>query len=178
MLAGTHGRSSAEAADRMDPRPFLSSHRALAVRLREFARLTEAAVSGVADLHAANAELGEKPVVRRSPDRCLVQFGPVALTVAWLRHTLDTVADGELLVVVWHGHIAPQSSFGSDRTTSLITPVRTATVMWEEAFRATAHDEPSWLWQPAGADIGGYSSTELADRCVERLRLACTESMI
>ena len=47
-----------------------------------------------------------EPVVRRSPARCLVQLGPVALTVAWLQRAQGTVADGELLVVVWRGEVA------------------------------------------------------------------------
>jgi hypothetical protein len=175
MLGSSHGRDSADTADRIDPRPFLSSHRALAVRAREFERLTTAAVNGVANLHALATQPLEKPVVRRSPDRCLVQFGPVALTVAWLRHTLDSVAEGELLVIVWRGMIAPHGGPASDRTTTLLTPVRSATVLWEEAFRASATDEASWLWRPSGVDIGGYRSAELAERCVERLRVACME---
>jgi hypothetical protein len=176
MLATSHGRDSAD-ADRMDPRPFLSSHRALAVRSREFERLTAATVAGVTALHALSAQQIEKPVVRRSPDRCLVQFGPVALTVAWLRHTLDSVAEGELLVIVWLGMIAPRGRFGSDLTTTACTPVRSATVLWEEAFKASAADEASWLWRPADVDIGGYRSAELAERCVERLRLADAQSV-
>jgi hypothetical protein len=175
MLASTHGHDSVDAAARIDPRPFLSSHRALAVRARAFERLAAAAVSGVSGLHALAAEPGEKPVVRRSPDRCLVQFGPVALTLAWLRHTIDSVAEGELLVIVWRGMIAPNGRFGNDSTTTACTPVRSATVLWEEAFRASATDEASWTWRPASMDIGGYDSAELADRCVERLRLAYAE---
>jgi len=169
MLGSSHDRDSAAAADRIDPRPFLSSHRALAVRSREFERLTTAAVAGVTALHSHAAQPVEKPVVRRSPDRCLVQFGPVALTVAWLRHTLDSVAEGELLVIVWRGMIAPSGRFGTDITTTACTPVRSATVLWEEAFKASANDEASWLWRPTGADIGGYRSEELAERCVKRL---------
>jgi hypothetical protein len=49
-------------------------------------------------------------------------------------------------------------------------------VVWEEVLHAVAIDEPSWLWRPAGADIGGYRSTELAARCVDRLRLASHET--
>lgn len=171
MLASSHGHDSADAG-RIDPRSFLSSHRALAVRSREFERLTTATVAGVAELHAMAEHPAEKPVVRRSPDRCLVQSGPFALTLAWLRHTLDSVAEGELLVIVWRGLIAPHGRFGSDLTTTACTPVRSATVLWEEAFKASAADEASWLWRPSGADIGGYRSAELAERCVERLRLA------
>ncbi len=172
MLGSSPVHRSAETANRADPHPFLGSHRALAVRMREFERLTEAAVGGVAALHASGTEAGEEPHVRRSPDRCAVQFGPVALTVAWLRRTLDSAAEGELLVIVWRGVVTPGGRYVPDQTTTLCTPVRSATVLWEEVLRAVADDEPSWRWRPAGADIGGYRSTELAQRCVERLRVA------
>jgi hypothetical protein len=176
MLGNPHGHRPVDPAKRTDPRPFLSSFRALSVRLREFDCLTEAAARGVAALGASETDQPEKPVVRRSPDRCVIQFGPVALTLAWLRHTLDSAAEGELLVVVWRGLIASRSITGSDRTTTICTPVRSATMVWEEVLQAVAVDEPSWLWRPAGADIGGYRSTELAARCVERLQLAAREA--
>jgi hypothetical protein len=168
MLGNPHGRT-AEIAKRTDPAPFLGTHRALSVRQREFDRLTEAAVAA---LDLSTVELMDRPVVRRSPDRCLIQCGPVALTLAWLRHTLDSVAAGELLVVVWRGLVAPGGRVPSDRTTSTCTPVRSATVEWEEVLRVVALDEPSWMWRPVGADIGGYRSAELAERCVSRLLLA------
>lgn len=176
MLGHQHVHGAVDALKRTDPHPFLSSYRALSARLREFDRLTAAAVHGVAALNASGAVPLEKPVVRRSPDRCLVQFGSVALTLAWLRHTLDSAAEGELLVVVWRGLIASPSVTASDRTTTICTPVRSATVVWEEALHAVAIDEPSWLWRPTGTDIGGYRSTELADRCVEHLQIAAQAS--
>lgn len=172
MLGGSPFHPSTDAPGWPPRRPFLDSHRALSARTREFGRLTDAVVRGVAALHAASAEPGAEPVVRCSPERCLVQFGPVALTVAWLRRTLDSAAEGELLVIVWRGMITPAGRYLPDRTTTLCTPVRSATVMWEEVLTAVAADEPSWLWRPTGADIGGYRSVELAERCVERLRLA------
>ena len=172
MLGNPHGHGVADAAKVTDPRSFLSSHRALSVRLREFDRLSEGVVRGVTDIYSAGTGPLEKPVVRRTPDRCLVQFGEVALTLAWLRHATDSAADGELLVVVWRGVIASPSVIVSDRTTTICTPVRSATVVWEEVLHAVAVDEPSWVWRPAGMDIGGYRSTELASRCVERLQSA------
>lgn len=178
MIAHPHGHRVVDAASRTDSRPFLSSHRAHSVRVREFDRLTEAAVNGVEALAESGAGLVERPVVRRSPDRCLIQFGSVALTLAWLRHTLDSVAEGELLVIVWRGIIASPSVNTADLTTMACTPVRSATVLWEEALQAVAIDQPTWLWRPTDTDIGGYRSAELAEQCVERLRLAalaCTE---
>src|SRR5690348_11413411 len=176
MIGNPHVHAPMDAAKRTDPRPFLSSFRAQSVRLREFERLTAAAARGVEALSGPDAGVSEKPVVRRSPDRCVIQFGPVALTLAWLRHTLDSAAEGELLVVVWRGVIASRSIAASDRTTMICTPIRSATVVWEEVLQVVAVDEPSWLWRPAGADIGGYRSTELATRCVEQLQLAARDA--
>jgi len=175
MIGNPHVHAPMDVAKRTDPGPFLSSFRAQSVRLREFERLTAAAARGVEVLGGPDAGLSEKPVVRRSPDRCVIQFGPVALTLAWLRHTLDSAAEGELLVVVWRGVIASRSIAASDRTTTICTPIRSATVLWEEVLQAVAVDEPSWLWRPAGADIGGYRSSELAARCVGRLQLAACD---
>lgn len=172
MLANPHGHRVVDAAKRTDSRSFLSSHRALSVRVREFDRLTEAAVEGVAAFAASGVGPLERPVVRRSPDRCLIQVGLVALTLAWLRHTLGSVAEGELLVVVWRGIIASPSVNTADLTTTICTPVRSATVLWEEVLQAVAIDQPTWLWRPTDMDVGGYRSAELAGQCVERLRLA------
>src|SRR3712207_5583806 len=78
---------------------FLASHRALAVCTREVSKLSDAIVDGVEALAARG--LVEKPVAKVSPGRTIIQLGPVALTIAWLRSTLDTVADGQLLAIVW-----------------------------------------------------------------------------
>ena len=172
MREGLRIHRSAELANGVDVRSFLDSYRARAVRTREFERLTQATVDAVTALHATAATPGDEPTIRRSPNRCLMQFGPVALTVAWLRRTSDSAAEGELLVIVWRGLVAPSGTHVPDRTTTILTPVRSATVLWEETLTATADDEASWLWRPADADIGGYASAELAERCVERLRLA------
>src|SRR5437867_3721477 len=81
--------------------PFLSTPRALAACAREFTRLCE----GIAD--TLGASLGEtvvdKVVLRQSPERCIIQVGPAALTVAWLRNNRDSVAEGELLIIHWRG---------------------------------------------------------------------------
>ena len=87
---------SAPAERAFDPRDtaartsFLSSHRAQAVCTREFARLSEGLVAATKVL-AVQTSI-EPPTVRLSPDRCIVQLGPVALTVAWLRNGTDVPA--------------------------------------------------------------------------------------
>jgi hypothetical protein len=152
--------------------PFLASHRALAACAREFARLSDEVVHGLAESAGANAE--DKVVVRRSPDRCIVQLGPVALTMAWLRNTHDSVATGELLVIVWRGAVAPRQRYQPERPLAGPAPLG-ATLLWEEVLAAVAESEASWGWQPLGTEVAPCSSTELAARCVHRLRVAYLE---
>jgi hypothetical protein len=153
--------------------PFAASHRAPGACARERARLIDAVTSGVASLHASRGT--EKPVQRQTPSRCIVQLGPVALTIAWLQHSTDTVADGELLVAVWSGPVASSAHYHPERVNA--SPLaRKATVLWEEVLTVDAPDEESWQWQLARPDGASFTSTALADRCVERLQLAYDES--
>ena len=157
--------------------PYLATHRALAACTREFSRLSTDVVRGAAALHADGVAV-EKPVVRQSPGRCIVQLGPVAVTLAWLRSTVDSPADGELLVIVWRGAVAPRGDHIPERAP---TPrsAAPAVALREESFVAEAESEESWTWrQPKRADAGACSSAELAARCVERLRLAHAESLV
>lgn len=171
MHASSHGASPADDNEKADFRPYLTSYRALAACTREFARLTTAVERRAATL---TLETGDKPDVRLSPDRCVVQLGPVALTLGWLRNTLDSVEQGELLVIVWQGSVARRGAYDPERPAP--TSPRVATALWEETFSATGRDEASWLWKPARVDVGGYSSMELADRCVEHLHRAYVEA--
>ena len=153
--------------------PFLASHRALAACTRELARLADDVASGVATL--ADASPTEKATVRRSPDRCIVQLGPVALTVAWLRGSHDAVAAGELLVIVWRGAVAPRQQHQPERPVPGPAPIG-ATPLWEQVLTAAGESEDTWQWQPQGDDsVGRCSSAELAVRCVGRLRTAYLE---
>lgn len=152
---------------------FLASHRALAICSRELARLAVDVVRAAGALSLAGVD--DKPVERVSPGRCIVQLGPVALTLTWLRSTIDTVADGDLLVIGWRGSVAPRGEHLPERMTertSLLAPV----ALWEDVFSAGGTDEASWIWQPKDTETGGYSSLELADLSVERLRLAYEDS--
>jgi hypothetical protein len=153
--------------------PFLTSHRALAVCSRELARLSDEIVRGVAALSGATVE--HKAVVRQSPDRCIVQLGPVALTLAWLRSSHDSVATGELLVIVWRGVVAPRRTYEPERPDKRPAPLP-ATPLWEQVLTAVGDSEAEWAWQPHHSAAGRCSSTDLATRCVERLRVAYLES--
>jgi hypothetical protein len=153
--------------------PFLASHRALGPCARELARLSDEVVRGVAALTGATA--ADRVTVRRSPDRCIVQLGPVALTIAWLRGSHDAVAAGELLAIVWRGTVAPRHRQQPERPTASAVPIG-ATPLWEEVLTAAGDSEETWSWQADGEDgMGRCSSTELAARCVGRLRAAYLE---
>lgn len=162
--------SGAEYGDRQ---PFLSTHRAAAICAREVGRVTDGVRRGISELSIATAP--GSPDVQVSPDRCVVQYGPVALTVGWLRHSPDTADTGELLVMIWRGVIARRGSFRAPERG--VATTRTATVLVEHSFVAAAADEASWVWRPTAATEGGYASPALADWCVERLRLAHAEEM-
>jgi hypothetical protein len=153
--------------------PFLASHRALAACGRELARLADEVVRGVAALPGPAP--ADKATVRRSPGRCIVQLGPVALTIAWLRGTHDAVAAGELLVIVWRGAVGPRPRLQPERPAPGPAPVG-ATPLWEQVLTAAGDSEETWGWQPQDDEqIGRCSSEELAARCVGRLRAAYLE---
>jgi hypothetical protein len=153
--------------------PFLGSHKAVAACSREFVRLSREVLEGVSALPGAAAD--EKAVVRQSPDRCIVQLGPVALTLGWLRSTHDSVATGELLVIVWRGAVAPRTRHQPERPVTGPAPLA-ATALWEQVLTPVGDSEASWAWQPRGTEVGRCSSSELALRCVEQLRVAYVES--
>ena len=161
------------------PADFTTSYRASAACARELGRLHEEIATGLAAWCASNAATlpggaPEAPVVRRSPARCLVQLGPVALTVAWLQRAQGTVADGELLAVVWRGEVAVRTPQGFERSYDR-AGATSATALWESVLVAVAKSESEWGWAPAGAPEDAVSSAALAARYVERLCTAYTE---
>jgi hypothetical protein len=159
---------------------FITSHRAANACARELARLHDAITDGLsawgvgAPTGAAEPGVADAPVVRRTPGRCLVQVGPVALTVAWLQRAQGTVADGELLIVVWRGAVAVQTMRGFERTADRVGAT-SAVPVWERVFVASAENEAAWAWVPADVADVTLSSTALADQCIERLRAAHAE---
>jgi hypothetical protein len=159
--------------DRRYGQPFLASHRAHAACSRELTRLADEIEQAVAALPGVDPQ--EKAVVRRSPDRCILQLGPVALTFAWLRAAHDPVTEGELLVIIWQGAVAPRVRHEPERPAK---SAQGATPLWEEVLVAAADSEDTWAWQPRAADARSYSSAELAAHCAKRLGRAYREMAV
>jgi hypothetical protein len=153
---------------------YTASYRANAACVRELARLHEEIAALLTDARVPADALSDEPVVRRSPARCLVQLGPVALTVAWLQRAQGTVADGELLIVVWRGEVAVRTPQGFERAHQH-SGASSATALWESVLVVSAKSETDWEWTPVGAKGDALSSAALAHRCVERLRAAYAE---
>ena len=154
---------------------YTTSYRANAACVRELGRLHDEIIGTLSSWRSRKAANGtdvEPPVIRRSPARCLVQLGPVALTVAWLQRAQGTVADGELLVVVWRGAVGVHKPQSFERAPQH-ADVSSATAVWETVLVVAADSETGWGWAAAnGATGDAMSSVGLADRCVERLLAA------
>lgn len=148
---------------------YLASHKSLAVCQRELTRLTasiSAQVQAMADADGLTA------TIRRSPDRCILQLGPVALSVAWLRSTMDSVAEGELLIMTWNGTLngttSARAKYSPERATK---PESSASIAWQDTFTAEADDEASWGWKSAGR-AGRQTTDDVAALAIKRLREA------
>lgn len=148
---------------------FLTSHRAQSVGAREFTKLAESLVALAK--RAATLNSAEPPVTRLSPDRCIVQLGPVALTVAHIRVGNDVPPGGQLLAIIWNGTIAPRGDHVPERNGARRVPPPPVSV-WEESLVVSAAAESSWHWHPNGIDSTGYTSPELAERCMAQLQSA------
>ena len=159
------------AAARPDESSYTASRRALTRCVRELESLTTTVVKGAKEL--AQNGVGEQAVIRQSPNRCIVQFGGVALTIAWLQSPAGSVADGELLVILWEGQVAPASSARSEAAFAAVP--RSAVAQWEGIFVVEAESEDTWRWRSNASGDRAFSSTELANHCIERLRDAFRE---
>ena len=154
--------------DVLDREDFLDSHRALAVCAREFDRLAEDIAKRVTDLE--DEAKGLKADVRRSPGRCIVQLGPVALTISWLRTRAETVSQGRLLIVEWNGTVGANGAQEYVNGVPTVAVSQTAKVVRENVFIADASDEKSWTWRREGkTSRKAYRSTELAKVCASSI---------
>lgn len=148
---------------------FLTSHRAQSVSAREFGKFADSVVALAR--RVATERACEAPTLRMSPDRCIVQLGPVALTVTHIRTGNDVPPGGQLLAIIWQGTIAPRGDHVPERNGARRVPPPPVSV-WEESSVVSAEAETSWHWHPHGVDSTGFTSVELAARCVEQLHAA------
>jgi hypothetical protein len=149
---------------------FLGSSRAVAVCAREFERLADSIAKRAT---SAAEKAGTKAEVQRMPDRCLVQVGPVALSVSWVRERVDTAATGRLMIAEWQGTVVRTPRPADMPTTT--TNHGPATLMSEKILRADATGEPDWLWRHEPVADLGWASRDLAGHCVESLMLSLQE---
>lgn len=146
-------------------RPFLTTHPAVAASTREFSRLASDVVDRIGRLTFDDAT--HMPKVRRSPYRVIVQAGPVAVTLAWLRDRADSPAAAQLLVVVWRGTIAAGGAQQFERPRKAVAA--TAKAAWMAEYTPEAESELSWRWRLQVGDGATLSSAEVAERCVAEL---------
>lgn len=151
--------------DWRDRPPFTATHRAQAICLREVQRLSDE----IAKVLRAQHKAGEIPalVVAQAPGRLMVQLGPVALTIAWLRGSLDNAADGQLMVVYWEGVVVHGTRRIPERAP--VAAAASARTIAEENYVVVAEDEASWRWHAAVPDDADLTTSELAERCIARL---------
>jgi hypothetical protein len=122
---------------------------------------------------SAASTLGVTVDVRLAPARCIVQLGPVALTLAWLGGPRDGIVDGQLLLMLWEGNVAPPHEATPERR----GPARAArpTAIWEQSL-APVPIALEWGWRE-GTDTAAplQDNTRVALACVDRLLAAYAE---
>ncbi len=139
---------------------FLGSHRAITHLGREFDRLAAEVAKRAATVNRDDVEVPLE--VHRVPGRCMVQLGPVALTLSWVRTRPDTVATGRLMIIEWEGQVGRGNASGGPNP----VPLR------ETVLRADATRVEDWQWKSDEVAGYAYDSTELAAHCVDSLAYA------
>ena len=120
---------------------------------------------------------GLKADVKRSPGRCIVQLGPVALTISWLRTRAETVSQGRLLIVEWTGTVGANGAQEYVNGVPTVAVTQTAKVVTENVYLAEASDEKSWTWRREGKNSRkAYKSPELAKSAVSSVNSTLREN--
>lgn len=163
-----HGPTSdLGSTDATDRETFLMAPRAAVLCAREFDRLSD----HIATRMAAGVSAGDLPEaeVRRAPGRCIVQLGPVGLTVSWVRARVDTVPEGRVLVMQWLGAVARGVTRIPERAAAPDDTSRTARMLSEMVLAADAANERDWFWRDEAPPQMRYRSPDLAEYCVASL---------
>lgn len=152
---------------------FLDSARAGAALTRELDRLIDGIVDRLAEVDAD--PLLPDSEIRRAPGRLIVQLGPVALTISWIRSRNDAVPQGRLMVMEWLGTVARGATHVPERALATTTG-HTAKVQTEEILVPDATSESDWTWRCEATPGTKSHSAELAERYVNSLRAALTRA--
>ena len=155
--------------DRPEPGEFLTSHRAHAAATREFGRVTSALVEALRQVARSRGD--GAPDVRMAPNRCIVQLGPLAMTVTHLQTASARPAGGQVLAILWQGQIAARGDHVPERLHARVVPPPPVSV-WEESYDPEAESESSWHWCPLSAHERRLTSVELAGQCEAAVRAA------
>lgn len=134
---------------------FLASQRAMALINRELDALSTAVLRLCKE--PGTLPDGFTPEARRTPDRYTVQIGPVGLSFSWIRGRSNSIADGQLLVIEWSGHLADQNH--SEDT-------RMAMPAFEHVLHPHATSPEDWQWRRVDLDLCAYTTRDLAAQCV------------
>lgn len=134
---------------------FLTSQRALTLINRELDSLS-ATVLRLCET-PGTLPAGVAAEMRRTPDRYTVQIGPVGLSFSWLRGRSNSIADGQLLVIEWSGHLGEQHAPADPRN---------AMPAFEHVLQPHATSPEDWQWRRADLDLCRYTTRDLAEQCV------------
>lgn len=134
---------------------FLTSQRAMTLINRELDALS----STVLRLCETPGTLpaGVAAEMRRTPDRHTVQIGPVGLSFSWIRGRSNSIADGQLLVIEWSGHLGERHAAADPRN---------AMPAFEHVLQPHATSPEDWQWRRTDIDLFSYTTRDLAEQCV------------
>ena len=149
-----------------DRETYLGSHRSGPACARELERLADDVIQRVESMD--RDETAGEIEVRRGAGRCIIQLGPVALTMSWIRSRTDAVIEGRLMIMEWDGIVRRGTDQVPERA-PVRHAFRPATLLREDVFVADAATEQTWRWRRDGRPLGMYTSRDLATRCMASL---------
>lgn len=158
----TPDRTAADERYARDRDSYLGSHRSGPACSRELERFVDEVVERVETLRdMVEGDI----VVTRGVGRSIIQLGPSALTISWIRSRTDAVIEGRLMIMEWDGVIRRGNDSIPERAPmrQQMTP---PTLLHEEVFVADASTEQNWRWRREGCALGSYTSSDLAERCL------------
>ena len=155
-----------------DRETYLGSHRSGPACARELERLADDVIQRVESMD--RDETAGEIEVRRGAGRCIIQLGPVALTMSWIRSRTDAVIEGRLMIMEWDGIVRRGTDQVPERA-PVRHAFRPATLLREDVFVADAATEQTWRWRRDGRPLGMYTSRDLATRCMASLNARLEE---